>query len=177
MVCAWPVDSLPNGPSFRARQSTSSKSDGPRLPVLIPLHLPIHNPYMYYMSSLFYLHFAMLKHAFLYHLPYHWNHLWHIYLSSIVALVPHIICISLKSIMVYLFIKHHLCRDRDARVSVSWPGGPDPTSDDAACSSSQMVDARGNTVTHGFILVPAVGPYVQQRDVWEHCTILHWGCL
>jgi len=26
-----------------------------------------------------------------------------------------------------------------------------------------MVDARGNTVTHGFILVPAVGPYVQQR--------------
>ena len=25
------------------------------------------------------------------------------------------------------------------------------------------VDARGNTVTHGFILVPAVGPYVQQR--------------
>jgi len=26
-----------------------------------------------------------------------------------------------------------------------------------------MVDARGNTVTHGFILVPAAGPYVQQR--------------
>ena len=25
-----------------------------------------------------------------------------------------------------------------------------------------MIDARGNTVTHGFILVPAVGPYVQQ---------------
>jgi len=25
-----------------------------------------------------------------------------------------------------------------------------------------MVDARGNTVTHGFILVPAVGPYIQQ---------------
>ena len=24
------------------------------------------------------------------------------------------------------------------------------------------VDARGNTVTHEFILVPAVGPYVQQ---------------
>jgi hypothetical protein len=24
------------------------------------------------------------------------------------------------------------------------------------------VDARGNTVTHGFILVPAAGPYVQQ---------------
>ena len=25
-----------------------------------------------------------------------------------------------------------------------------------------MVDARGNTVTHGFILVPTAGPYVQQ---------------
>ena len=41
--------------------------------------------------------------------------------------------------------------------------GTDPTSDDAACSSSQIVDARGNTVTHGFILVPVTGPYVQQR--------------
>ena len=26
-----------------------------------------------------------------------------------------------------------------------------------------MVDAGGNTVTHGFILVPAARPYVQQR--------------
>ena len=26
-----------------------------------------------------------------------------------------------------------------------------------------MVDARGNTKTHGFILVPAVRPYVQQE--------------
>ena len=26
-----------------------------------------------------------------------------------------------------------------------------------------MVDARGNILTHGFILVPATGPYVQQR--------------
>ena len=25
-----------------------------------------------------------------------------------------------------------------------------------------MIDARGNTETHGFILVPAAGPYVQQ---------------
>ena len=25
-----------------------------------------------------------------------------------------------------------------------------------------MVDVRGNTGTHGFILVPAAGPYVQQ---------------
>ena len=33
-----------------------------------------------------------------------------------------------------------------------------------------MVDARGNTGTHWFILVPAVGPYVQQR-VCE-CTVL-----
>ena len=36
-----------------------------------------------------------------------------------------------------------------------------------------MVDARGNTVTHGFILVPAAGPYVQQRGVRVHCTVLH----
>ena len=35
-----------------------------------------------------------------------------------------------------------------------------------------MVDARGNTVTHGFILVPAAGPYAQQRGVRVHCTIL-----
>ena len=33
-----------------------------------------------------------------------------------------------------------------------------------------MVDARGNIVTHGFILVPAVGQYVQQ-GVCE-CTVL-----
>ena len=38
-----------------------------------------------------------------------------------------------------------------------------------------MVDARGNTVTHGFILVPAAGPYVQQRGVRGHCTVLHRG--
>jgi len=62
-------------------------------------------------------------------------------------------------------------------MSASWPGGPDPTSDDVACSSYQMVDAGGNTVTHGFILVPAMGPYIQQRDVREHCTVLHRGCL
>ena len=39
------------------------------------------------------------------------------------------------------------------------------------------VDARGNTVTHGSILVPAAGPYVQQRGVRGHCIILHRGCL
>ena len=33
-----------------------------------------------------------------------------------------------------------------------------------------MVDARGNTEMYGFILVPAAGPYVQQR-VCE-CTVL-----
>ena len=33
-----------------------------------------------------------------------------------------------------------------------------------------MVDARGNTVTYGFILVPTMGPYVQQ-GVCE-CTVL-----
>ena len=48
-------------------------------------------------------------------------------------------------------------------MSMFWPGGPDPTSDDAACSSFQMVDAGGNTVTHEFILVPAAGPYIQQE--------------
>ena len=30
-------------------------------------------------------------------------------------------------------------------------------------SSSQMVMQEAITVTHGFILVPAAGPYVQQR--------------
>ena len=33
----------------------------------------------------------------------------------------------------------------------------------AACFLVPDVDARGNTVTHGFILVPAAGSYVQQR--------------
>ena len=36
-----------------------------------------------------------------------------------------------------------------------------------ACFLVPNVDARGNTVTHGFILVPATGPYVQQRGVCE----------
>ena len=42
------------------------------------------------------------------------------------------------------------------------PGAGIPTSN-AACFLVPDVDARGNTVTHGFILVPATGPYVQQR--------------
>jgi hypothetical protein len=33
----------------------------------------------------------------------------------------------------------------------------------AACFVVPDVDARGNTVTHEFILVLATGPYVQQR--------------
>ena len=33
----------------------------------------------------------------------------------------------------------------------------------AACLLVPNVDARGNTITHEFILVPATGPYVQQR--------------
>ena len=43
----------------------------------------------------------------------------------------------------------------------------------AACFLVPDVDARGNTVTHGFILVPATGPYIQQRGVRAHYTILH----
>jgi len=47
----------------------------------------------------------------------------------------------------------------------------------AACLLVPNVDARGNTVTHGFILVPATGPYVQQRGVRGHCIILHPECF
>ena len=47
----------------------------------------------------------------------------------------------------------------------------------AACLLVPDVDARGNTVTHGFILVPATGPYVQQGGVRGHCIILHSRCL
>ena len=58
-------------------------------------------------------------------------------------------------------------------VSVSWPGGPDPTSN-AACFLVPDVDARGNTVTHGFILVSAVGPYVQQGKF--SIVVYLWMC-
>ena len=47
------------------------------------------------------------------------------------------------------------CRCPDPAVRI-------PTSN-AACFLIPDVDARGNTVTHEFILVPATGPYVQQR--------------
>ena len=46
-----------------------------------------------------------------------------------------------------------------------------------ACFLVPDVDARDNTVTHGFILVPATGPYVQQEGVRGHCIILHPECL
>ena len=46
-----------------------------------------------------------------------------------------------------------------------------------ACFLVPDVDARGNTVTHGFILVLAAGPYVQQEGVRGHCIILHPECL
>ena len=47
----------------------------------------------------------------------------------------------------------------------------------AACFLVPDIDARGNTVMHGFILVPAAGPYVQQGGVRGHCIILHPVCL
>ena len=41
--------------------------------------------------------------------------------------------------------------------------GPESQLVNAACFLVLDVDARGNTVTHGFILIPAAGSYVQQR--------------
>ena len=61
------------------------------------------------------------------------------------------------------------CRCPDPAVRI-------PTSN-AACFLVPDVDARGNTVTHGFILVPATGPYAQQGGVRGHCIILHRRCL
>ena len=40
-----------------------------------------------------------------------------------------------------------------AQLSVSWPGGPTPTSKMLRDPSPWMVDARGNTGRYGFILV------------------------
>ena len=48
-------------------------------------------------------------------------------------------------------------------MSASSPGGPTPTSKMLCDPSPWMVDARGNTETHGFILVPVARPYVQQE--------------
>ena len=67
------------------------------------------------------------------------------------------------------------CRDRAACRC------PDPAARhqlvNAACFLVPDVDARGNTVMHGFILVPAAGLYVQQDGVRGHCIILYSECL
>ena len=47
----------------------------------------------------------------------------------------------------------------------------------AMCFLVPDVDARGNTVTHGFILVPATGPYVQQRGCASALYYLAPGVL
>ena len=47
----------------------------------------------------------------------------------------------------------------------------------AACFLVPDVDAIGNTVTHGFILVPATGPYVQQRGCTRALYYLAPGVL
>ena len=46
-----------------------------------------------------------------------------------------------------------------------------------ACFLVPDVNARGNTVTHGFILVPATGPYVQQRSCVRALYYLAPGVL
>ena len=47
----------------------------------------------------------------------------------------------------------------------------------AACFLVPDVDARGNTVTHEFILVPATGPYIQQRGCASALYYLTPGVL
>ena len=47
----------------------------------------------------------------------------------------------------------------------------------AACFLVPDVDARGNTVTHRFILVPATGLYVQQRGCASALYYLTSGVL
>ena len=82
-----------------------------------------------------------------------------------------------SQINIIIAIKHSKHISIAIKVSVSLPGGPDPTSSVAACFLVPDVDARGNTVTHGFILFPAVGSYVQQGGMRGHCIILHRRCL
>jgi len=62
-----------------------------------------------------------------------------------------------------------LCRCPDPAVRI-------PTSN-AAYFLVPDVDAKGNTVTHGFILVPATGPYVQQRGCVRALYYLAPGVL
>ena len=47
----------------------------------------------------------------------------------------------------------------------------------AACFLVPDVDARGNTVTHGYVLVLAAGPYVQQRGCARALYYLAPGVL
>jgi len=55
--------------------------------------------------------------------------------------------------------------------------GPGSQLVNAACFLVPDVDARGNTVTHGFILVLATGPYVQQRGCARALYYLATGVL
>ena len=74
--------------------------------------------------------------------------------------------------------KNHIRWSSDGGDSVGVPTrGSGSQLVNAACFLVPDVDARGNTVMHGFILVPATGPYVQQRGVRGHCIILHPECL
>ena len=47
----------------------------------------------------------------------------------------------------------------------------------APCFLVPDVDTRGNTVTHDFILVPAAGPYIQQRGCARALYYLAPGVL
>ena len=55
--------------------------------------------------------------------------------------------------------------------------GPGSQLVNAACFLVPNIDARGNTVTHGFILVLAAGPYVQQRGCARALYYLAPGVL
>ena len=59
----------------------------PTFSYLIALHLLKSNTHMYYMSRLFYHGFCNVKACLVISFAYHYNHSWHIYLSSIIALV------------------------------------------------------------------------------------------
>jgi hypothetical protein len=63
------------------------------------------------------------------------------------------------------------------QLSVFRPEGPESQLVNAACFLVPDDDARGNTVTHGFILVPAAGPYVQQRGCARALYYLAPGVL
>ena len=55
--------------------------------------------------------------------------------------------------------------------------GSGPQLVNAVCLLVPDVDARDNTVKHGFILVPATGPYVQQRGCARALYYLAPGVL